>query len=298
MIITALLAFSIAQSTVVGLRPPAWVATGLDTQTARGVLKTYTRAKGASAKSQTKKSGTQDERPNNDPVFAERIEASNTASSHVGQLLMEGRTQEADKRLFSFLAERPELRGLMTSQIVDCELLLGRYDEAYRELLNWVSTCTVDDPNMYLKLSFVCAARGEIYPGQMQYCQDWLQKFYSDEHIGEPPLTALQLAENPRSAMFLSCVAIGMNNTDVATSYLELAFKFDPKNELAASEAILRYLYQGRYSDIRRVASAISNHLPPGVARDKFQKEIADVANLKDKPVHRIDVENQGTIRP
>lgn len=243
-------------------------------------------------------SRTRDERVGDDPVFAEKWKTSNDARRHVGQLVIEDRIQEAYGYIGQLLKVRPDLGVFMSDVMINCELLLGRYEDAYDELVPLVNAPQSDDPGTYLRLSLACAARGEVYPGQMEYCAAWLSKFYEDEHPGRNLELSPTRLVGPRLVMLQSALALAMRNSTESQAYFDLALRLDSTNEAAADEAILRYSYHGRYSDMRRVASTIAGHLSPGAAREKYQTIVTEFANRKDKPLPRIDKPDGTVIHP
>jgi len=235
-----------------------------------------------------------------DPVFAERLATSNKARRQAGGLMYQGRIAEADRCLSIFLGERPDLNDFLADQITDCDLLLDRYRQAFARVVPIVNTRGSDSEEMYLRLSLAAAAQGQVYPGQRDYCYGYMRRRYADHHGAKPLDPHVQGAgdNSPRSVALLSCLALGLGGSIANRSYLELALKLDPNNVLAASEAIQEYDYRGKYSDIRRIASAMIARLPDGPARKKFQQDIADAANLKDRPWPPIDVDDPSVIHP
>ena len=150
----------------------------------------------------------------------------------------------------------------------------------------------------YLELSLAAAARGEVYPGQLEYCDGWLRSYYGAEHPGKNFDMPSRHLSGPLLVMLQSALALAMRNSTESEAYFDVALRLDSTNETAADEAILRYSYHGRYSDMRRVASTIAAHLSPGVAREKYQKIVSEFANRKDKPLHRIDKPADTVIHP
>jgi hypothetical protein len=208
----------------------------------------------------------------NDPVFNERMNSANEASRRAGRLIDAMRFQDAYDFWKDFYKVRPDLMGLTRINMAKCATLVGRYDEAYSLLVQLVSHRSTANDERYTELSLASAARGEVYPGQLEFLLERLREYYWEQHPSTPLELDFQPQNDSRSIMVLSSLALGMR---IQPEYLELTRRLDPKNTLAAEQAIEFYGYTGWHSRIRRIATNIASRLSPGPKKDWFLKQAA-----------------------
>lgn len=195
--------------------------------------------------------------------------------------LLLGQEDAAYGYLESLRQQHPDYTMGILGLCIKCELLTGHYDEAFRDVVNQLHVGWTGGEEMFLYLSLASAGRGQIVDGQAQYCQSWISSCDKTATAGSR-VTNLEQGQSPKQVMLLSAKALG---TKSEPEFLELALRLDPTDELAAREAIQNYKNAGRYSEVRRIASLMADHLQPCDSRNYYLAVESSVANLKDKPL-------------
>jgi len=201
------------------------------------------------------------------------------------ELIEDSQFEEAYQCISDVDKAHPEFDAAIVDWIIEAELLAGHYDKAYEDSVVRVASARSDNNDgRYLPLSIASAAKGQVFPGQAEYCAKLTQNHLINQGsavVVRPP-TGTQSAHQ---VMVLSAVALG---SSPSPGFLELALRMDPVNDLAARQAIYYYLCKGRYSDVRRVAASVIDHLDPGESSTYYVETIQSVARLKDKPLHPV----------
>ena len=221
-----------------------------------------------------------------DPEFERAMKEENAERRSTAGLLDENRFQEAYDAFAGYARAHPNRRDGWADLLIVTKILYGKVDEAFQDLVGFVHRAKAYDELYFLQLSYVSASRGQVYPGQMEYCYQRLQNYFNETHPGKLPEPPVESARNPRAVTLESILALGMRNSITATQYLEIAMNLDPTNEIAAKHAIELYGYKGKYSAIRRIASRMAHDLPPGESRDYYLNAIKEAGNRPDRPIH------------
>jgi len=215
-----------------------------------------------------------------EPIFT----AIAKATRSVQNLLVENREDAAYAYISDLRQMHPEFEEGILDLCLKCELLTGHYDEAFQDVVMRITAGGFDAEEPYLSLALASAARGQVFSGQAEYCQSWIQTYTRYQgrsqqvQLGAP-------GQSPHDIMVLSALALGTKSTP---EFLELALRLDPSNDIAARKAILYYGFRGRYSDIRRISSGMVDRLAAGESRDYYVNQISTIAGLKDKPLHPV----------
>ena len=199
-------------------------------------------------------------------------------------LIEEGRYEDAAACISRARKDHPEYEAWTIDLAIEAELLGRSYESAYKDAVVRVATggFSGEDQNLYISLA--SAAKGQVFPGQAQYCATWIERHLKNHGLPVPTKLTFE-ARTSRDLMVLSAIALG---TKAEPGFLELALRLDPVNELAARQAIRYYEAKGRYSDLRRIASGLVDRLPPGENRDFYVKAVSSAADLKDRPLHAV----------
>lgn len=219
------------------------------------------------------------------PKHAERYDAASKVGAQISPLIRYGKIGEAHRQLAAILEIRPDLEFWLADLSVDCDLLLGRYREAYRKLIPIVSAPGFSMENYSCKqFAIACAGLGLVYPGQGDYCRARLAERYSGGDEERKLDLRAYASDSAPSVLLTGCLSIGLRWN---SAYLEMSLSLNPTNQLAADELIEFYGYdaQGRYSDVRRIAAAMARQFPPGPIRDKYEKAARAVAGKPDRPM-------------
>ena len=208
----------------------------------------------------------------------------NEVRQKANDLLVALRPQEAYDYLSDVRKTKPNEVSFILDFALQSELLSGHYQEAFQDAVGLVNAREGNGEEQYLYLSLASSAQGRVYPGQARYCESWVESHLKSEH-SPLDLVPTPMEMDPREVMLLSCLALG---TKSSPEFLELALQIDPSSDLAAREAISYYGFTGRYSEIRRIALSMVEHLAPGESRNYFVNQMSAVSGLKDKPLHPI----------
>ena len=215
-----------------------------------------------------------------------RIKAAQDAVLRTVDLIDEGKIERAYTFISSFGQADPVINDFVQSTVIDCELLSGRYKEAYRESVEFIEDHTGPrswiGESYYLRLAFAAAGCGQVYAGQDEYCIKWFQRHYSESWSNETVDLAFT-NKDPENAMILGALALGVS-TSSTQAYLEYILKLDPTADVAGRLLVQYDQWQGRYSDLRRVASCMITHVRDAGAQDFYRDQITAVSGLADRP--------------
>jgi hypothetical protein len=190
---------------------------------------------------------------------------------------------DARDAVIAFRMSVPIRKEALPEELIICNLLVGRYNEAYEESIRFLegeASDWEDQTQPYLYLSLAAASRSEVYLGQAGFCYQTILAHHFSGNLAKLEELA-QSPNDPKTVAVLSCLALGFVSREW---FLEKALQIDPKCELAADELIYRYSSWRLYSKVRRVASSMVVQLPNGPARDRYLKAYADAEGKKDDP--------------
>jgi hypothetical protein len=208
---------------------------------------------------------------------------------HTGDLLDKGKLEWAYRYIYSFRESHADLDVFVDSTVINCELLTGRYDAAYTECLTYIKANTGPrkwiGEYTYLQLALAAAGRGQVFDGQEEYCANWFKRHYSESWSDDKVDLSLSVGE-PRKAMILATLALAVQSS-ATQAYFESILKLDPKNDLAGKILVQYDNWQGRYSDLRRVASLMVTHVTEEASLKFYQDQIAKVEGRADRPKFR-----------
>lgn len=226
-------------------------------------------------------------------LLAVDVRSAVDAIHHTFDTLDTGKCDAAYAFITTFRETHPDIAEYVDPYVVDCELLSGRYQEAFKESVSYIKAHTGPGtwigPDFYLQLSLAAAGCGQLYPGQDAYCIKWFNRRYADGWSGGKSINLPPANGDARKTMVLSALALAVASA-ARQAYFELVLKLDPSNDLAGHLLVQYDQWQGRYSDLRRVASFMIAHASDATARDFYRHQIAAVAGLPDRPkVRRSD---------
>ncbi len=206
-----------------------------------------------------------------------KVIAAGKAEGKVGALLNAGRAKDAYDLIKSFRAANSGMLGRTRHDMVPLALLVDKYDEAYEELALMPKLNSIS----WLHLSLAASARGEVVPGQAEYCDQQIALYFSEEEK-DFPYEVGRYRTDPRSVMVRSLIAIGVSNGTGSLLFLERAMVLDPTNEVAVSETMRLHEHRLNYTQARRIGSQMVERLPAGPVRDRFLSRLAYIEGLKD----------------
>lgn len=183
-----------------------------------------------------------------------------------GRLLLEG-------RLAAFPWE-----GLTAIRLADAHFQLEQNQAAYNLLAPRATSYAAE--GLLLRASLAAARRGEVYPGQRQYCLDRILPQDWAEMKGALLESSVPSENTPRSVELLSSLAIALSESSVREPHvlyhLANVLRIDPTNPLASWRIGDIHLRNRRYADAARsYERAQSRARGPMVTIVKRQLEIA-----------------------
>jgi hypothetical protein len=209
------------------------------------------------------------------PAWLEAMKTSEDAIHSMYRLIEANRFTDAFNGMAALRKARPELRDLTAEESIEGELVAGRYRDALDESARFIngSGQSYEELSLqYVRLSLASAAQGKIYDGQASYCEAKLKEYFEEEHPGATFCPAVYAPFKAKQVTLLSDLALGMQNGVASQAYFQNALRIDPTNLMAADEAIRRYQFQNRFSDVIRTADTIAAHLPAGELRRQYEE--------------------------
>ncbi len=222
--------------------------------------------------------------PPNDPQLLWNIERGDAAVRHTADLIELRRFKEAYSYISTVRRAKPELEPFVEGMAVHCELLSGHYQQALSDTAERIKMNSRPDADSgmdpdYLCLSLAASGLGRGYLGQWEFCARKLREY---NWTGEA--LSLPATPDPKKLMAMSALTLAMGAAPFSQQYFELALKVDPTNELAARLVVEYDEVQGKYSDLRRIASTQMSKLPAGETREFLRARMLAAAGLADRP--------------
>lgn len=195
----------------------------------------------------------------------------------------------------SMIREYPDAPGGWMRYKVCCEVMLGDSAAAYSDIVreakreradpgeNFRSADLTGYDETLLILSFICAQRGQVYNGQLAFCDSIIRKA---QQIGDVAESEHEMsgwhADRANDVAIASCYALSLAGTGGARmAFLEQAFRIDPSDTVIGRSLALGYGYRHLYADERRVGAEVLKHLK---AEDPVAKELRkDLAKHADQ---------------
>ncbi len=151
------------------------------------------------------------------------------------ELLLEGgRPLNAVIVLENRLRDHPIDRAIIASWLADAYFRLGLNVRAY-ELLAPLANPYAMDRNL-LRASLAASRRGEVYPGQRQYCVRLICTRFYEEMAQEVLSSSVPTGSSSRDVMLMSLLAIGLESSAWEHNevyYYGQALSMDANNPLA-----------------------------------------------------------------
>ncbi len=191
--------------------------------------------------------GTSEEAARLNAYHLARVEARMTAEN----LILEGRWSEALTGLEGFLNLYPDEESIVPT-LADACFRIGLNQRAYDALAPFARTGAM--PETLVRASLAASRRGEVYPGQRDYCIAYLPGGSRPQLRSAVLMSSVPSGQRPRDLEVLSLLVLGtgkgLNAGEhrPAAFYLSEVLRLDPSNPLANSELGDVHLRSHRYA--------------------------------------------------
>ena len=224
-----------------------------------------------------------------DPKLTAIILSSNQATKQTVQLVNQGRVKGAYFYLSDFQKKNPNAYDMTEDVGIECALMVGKVEEAYRRAKVWYSKPGHESDDARIRLVLAQALQGYSSDVELQFARSAYHQSLFPSQTKDTLVIPTRMLGTSSETAILSCLAMAFKTPgQMSNEFFEMALKIDPANYFAAREDIRNYEFRGQYSKIRRVANSTIRYMPSGQQRAEMISILERVKNLKDTPIQQV----------
>ncbi len=184
----------------------------------------------------------------------------------------------------AFEARFPSLNNYYRNDKVSLEYLTGDVNGAYADIVDEFSEEDRGQDKPWLLLAAVCAAKGQVFPGELEYCRGAIESTIGWTSYRTRALPGWS-PRSPKDVEASGCVALFESNQAVyPIPILERARRLCPANQAIADELLDMYRLRGQFSKFRTLAQAVLAHFPSEQEHRRLEAYLSQFRGKPDKP--------------